>query len=150
MERLTTRDMVWHQPGQPPGSMPVATRAADGGVDRPCVLVADDEAYIVEFLSILLEDEGFTVLRAYDGQQAWNLARERHPDLVISDVMMPKMNGLELLDRMRNSGNGLTGTPVIMMSAVTRDLRSERAAFLPKPFDIDHMLRLVATEMAAA
>lgn len=120
--------------------------------DRPskrlCVLVVDDEPNIVDFLCMLLEEEGYDVLRAYDGQQAWELARREHPDLVISDVMMPKMSGVELLDRLRDTRD-LECTPVILMSAVARPQRATDVAFLPKPFDIDHMLDLVVAELAA-
>lgn len=116
--------------------------------ESPCVLVVDDEAPIVEFLCILLEDEGFDVVPAYDGVQAWDLARRVHPDLVISDVMMPRMSGVELLHRLRRSGE-LGQTPVILMSAVTRPQVSDQAAFLPKPFDVDRMLGLVNANLAA-
>ena len=126
-----------------------AQRAAssDAG-DAACVLVVDDEAPIVDFLRALLEDEGFEVLRAYDGEQAWELARRARPDLVISDVAMPRMSGVELLRRLRRSGE-LGQTPVILMSAVTRPKVDERAAFLAKPFDVDRMLGLVSAQLVA-
>ncbi len=117
--------------------------------DHSCILVVDDEADIVDFLAVLLEDEGFTVLRAYDGQQAWELALAAHPKLVISDVMMPRMTGLELLDHLRGSADALSRTPVILMSAVGRRVERESVTFVPKPFDIDRMLSLVTTELAA-
>lgn len=119
--------------------------------DEPetAVLVADDERYIVDFLSILLEEEGFRVIRAYDGEQAWHLAVTEHPALVISDVMMPRLSGLELVERMRASGNGLSKLPVILMSAVTRDVARPDVTFVPKPFDIDQMLTVVSTELSA-
>jgi DNA-binding response OmpR family regulator len=114
------------------------------------VLVADDETYIVDFVSILLEDEGFRVIRAYDGEQAWRLAQSEHPDLLISDVMMPRLSGLELLHRIRSSQNGLASTPVILMSAVVRDAPTVDAAFLPKPFDIERMLDAVSDQLDIA
>ncbi len=117
--------------------------------DRPAsVLVVDDERYIVDFVGILLEEEGYAVVRAYDGQQAWELARRHRPDLVITDVMMPRMNGFELLRRLRESRE-LGQVPVILMSAVARPDGPSGAHFLPKPFDIDRMLDLVTTELAA-
>ena len=53
------------------------------------ILIADDEEFIVDLLATLLEDEGFTVLRAYDGAQALAIAERERPDLILSDVMMP-------------------------------------------------------------
>ena len=114
----------------------------------PCVLVVDDEAYIVDFLCMLLEEEGYDVLRAYDGQEALELVRLQHPDLVISDVMMPKMNGLELLDRLRASPDDASPA-VILMSAVSRMADMTDVQFLAKPFDIDRMLEMVTAELAA-
>jgi CheY-like chemotaxis protein len=135
----------------PPPSHPDPSDAGQGippGI-MPAVLVVDDEAFIVDFLAILLEDEGFRVLRAYDGEQAWRLAQAEHPSLIISDVMMPRMTGLELLERLRSSGDGLARLPVILMSAVARGTPRADAAFIPKPFDIERMLSLVSRELAA-
>ncbi len=132
-----------------PGHSSHVAVASKGTGNAPCVLVVDDEAYIVEFLCLLLEEEGYRVLRASDGRQAWDLARQARPDLVISDVMMPGMSGLQLLDRLRNSTD-LAATPVILMSAVLRTLESKGVPFVPKPFDIDQMLDLVSVELSAA
>lgn len=123
--------------------------ASKGAGEAPCVLVVDDEAYIVEFLCLLLEEEGYRVLRASDGRQAWEVVLQARPDLVISDVMMPGMSGLQLLDRLRTSAE-LASTPVILMSAVSRSVDSDRVLFVPKPFDIDQMLDLVSVELTAA
>ena len=123
--------------------------ASKGAGEAPCVLVVDDEAYIVEFLCLLLEEEGYRVLRASDGRQAWEVALQARPDLVISDVMMPGMSGLQLLDRLRTTAE-LASTPVILMSAVSRSVDSDRVLFVPKPFDIDQMLDLVSVELTAA
>jgi CheY-like chemotaxis protein len=122
--------------------------AAGPHLRGPCVLVVDDERYIVDFVGILLEEEGYRVLRAYDGQEAWDLVRTATPDLVISDVMMPRMNGLELLRRLRESRE-LGRIPVILMSAVTQLDAASEVRFLPKPFDIDRMLELVTAGLAA-
>lgn len=127
---------------------PAAVASKSTG-SAPCVLVVDDEAYIVEFLCLLLEEEGYRVLRASDGRQAWDVARQARPDLVISDVMMPGMTGLQLLDRLRSSTD-LATTPVILMSAVPRSLETPGVSFVPKPFDIDQMLDLVSGELTAA
>lgn len=140
----------WEAGTFPPPAAPEQQRVSGTGPCscEPCVLVVDDERYIVDFVGVLLEEEGYRVLRAYDGQEAWELVRSTTPDLVISDVMMPRMNGLELLRRLRAS-HELGGIPVILMSAVTRLEAASEARFLPKPFDIDRMLELVTAELAA-
>ncbi len=111
--------------------------------DRLTVLVADDEVHIVEFLALLLEDEGYQVLRAYDGLRAWELTERYRPDLVISDVMMPGLNGIDLARRIKHAHNG-SAPPIVLMSAVTDLENVPGVRFLPKPFDIDHILELVA------
>ena len=115
-------------------------RAAPQG--RTTILVADDETHIVDFLSIVLEDEGYRVLRAYDGQQAWDAINRERPSLVLSDVMMPLLGGVELVKRLRSTAR-FARMPVILMSAGLRQLPGLDVAFLPKPFDLDQVLRLV-------
>jgi CheY-like chemotaxis protein len=63
---------------------------------KPVVLVVDDEKVIADTLSIILSKSGFTALTAYDGASALEIAAEHIPDLLISDVMMPGMTGIEL------------------------------------------------------
>lgn len=75
------------------------TARADNG--RPVVLVADDEADIVDLVAFDLEAEGYEVICAHDGEEAMRLARERRPDLALIDVVMPKLNGYEVTRRIR-------------------------------------------------
>ena len=112
------------------------------------ILIADDEDYIVDLVAILFEEEGYRVLRARDGGEALALAERERPDLVVSDVMMPHLTGLELARRLRERQNGY-GPPIILCSAVPppRDL-PERTTYLPKPFDIDQLSNLVAELLA--
>jgi DNA-binding response OmpR family regulator len=111
---------------------------------RPArILVVDDEPQIVEFLCVLLEDEGYRATRAYDGADALEKVRGDRLDLVITDVMMPRLTGLQFVQRLRENLNG-TCPPVILMSAVTRLHEAPGVRFLPKPFDIDRMLDLVS------
>jgi CheY-like chemotaxis protein len=113
----------------------------------PRVLVVDDERQIVELLAALLEDEGFEVARAYDGEEGWRRAVRDRPDLVISDVSMPRLDGMQLLARIRTT-RALRDTPVILMSAAERELPKDEARLVPKPFDIDVMLSLVQRSVA--
>ncbi|MBA2519195.1 MAG: response regulator [Chloroflexia bacterium] len=117
------------------------------GTASPAILVVDDEPYIVDVIAFLLEDEGFRVLRAYDGEQAWGIVSTRCPDLIISDVYMPRLNGLDFLKRLQQRPP-LSYIPVILMSAARRDLIVPNAAFVAKPFDLDRMLSLVNAALA--
>lgn len=77
------------------------------------VLVVDDEAQIVRVLQGYLEKSGFTVLTAYDGLEALRLARQERPDLVILDLMLPGMDGIDVCRTIRQE----SGVPVIMLTA---------------------------------
>ena len=69
------------------------------------ILVADDEKDIVELVAFNLEREGFAVSRAYDGQKALEMVNREKPDLVILDLMMPEMPGMEVCRRIRAPGD---------------------------------------------
>lgn len=103
------------------------------------VLIVDDERHIVDLLDDLFRDEGYRVRRAYDGLAALAALDREMPDLVIADVMMPRLDGLTLYNRIRERTRHL---PVILMSAAVTP-RSIDATFVPKPFDIDILLDLV-------
>ncbi|HVL23985.1 MAG TPA: response regulator [Thermomicrobiales bacterium] len=111
--------------------------------DQAVVLVVDDERYIVDLLTDLFQDEGYEVQRAYDGVAALDVIDRRMPDLVVADVMMPRLDGLTLYNRIRERTEEL---PVILMSAAVTP-RSLDATFIPKPFDIDALLQLVEEKL---
>lgn len=110
---------------------------------RPCVLVVDDEAAVLHMVREILEDEEFSVLTAGDGREALALALRSRPDLIITDLMMPVMNGRTLRERLR--GERLTASiPVLLMSAAYRPQPGDDfAAVIGKPFDIDQLLSQV-------
>ena len=105
-----------------------------GDTDR-CVLVVDDDAVLRRVVRAVLEADGFQVLEAADGEQGLELAAEDHPGVVILDVMMPGMDGVEVCRRMDH-----TSTRVLMLTAlgdVTTEVASMEAGargFLTKPF----------------
>ena len=78
-----------------------------------CVLVADDDREIVKAIEILLGKEGYRVLKAYDGMQALDLLMAETVHLVIMDVMMPRLDGLSAVMRIREKRN----IPIIVLSA---------------------------------
>ena len=83
---------------------------------KPTVLVIEDDPDIVEVVTYNLEREGFTVLSATEGEDGLAQARNRHPDLILLDVMLPGMDGLEVCRRLRGEPR-LCTVPVIMLTA---------------------------------
>lgn len=113
------------------------------------VLVADDERDIAGFLQMTLEMHGYQVQAVYDGREAWELAKRTLPDLVILDVMMPRMTGLEVLTRLRTNPD-TAEIPVVMLTAKASDAdvwdgwQAGASYYLTKPFDLDELLRYLA------
>ena len=91
-------------------------------VDRPqpVVLAADDDEDILELVAFRLERSGYTVLKARDGEEALQVARESLPDLAVLDVMMPKLDGFEVTRRIRSDG-ATKDMPVILLTARAQD-----------------------------
>jgi two-component system alkaline phosphatase synthesis response regulator PhoP len=81
------------------------------------VLVVDDDAKTVELVKLYLKRDGYRVLTAYDGIEALRLAREGHPDLIVLDLMLPGIDGLEVCRTLRSESD----VPVIMLTAKTTD-----------------------------
>ena len=83
------------------------------------IMVCDDDRSIVESLEIYLQQEGYNVIKAYDGVQALNLMKQNDVHLIIMDVMMPKLDGIRATLRIREESN----IPIIILSAKSRRLR---------------------------
>ena len=111
------------------------------------ILIADDEAEVVQLVRMILEWEGYTVVAAADGLETLERAEIDKPDLILLDVRMPKMSGLTVLEHLARSETA--SIPVIMLSVVTTqpDVRSAlqrgAVAYLTKPFELKEMTRLV-------
>ena len=112
----------------------------------PVIAIVDDDVYIGDMLEELLRREGYGVLRAYSGTEALMLLEDRRPDLILLDLMLPGLNGEEVLPH-------LTGIPVIVLSAraAVEDkvdlLRGGAADYLTKPFDTRELLARVAVQL---
>ncbi len=112
------------------------------------ILVVDDEKDIVELVAFNLEREGFTVFRAYDGQKAWERVNKEKPDLVILDLMMPEMPGMEVCRRIRRQETTAL-LPIIMLTAksdpIDKILGLEIGAddYITKPFHIRELIARV-------
>ena len=115
----------------------------------PLILVVDDEAAIRDVLAAFLEDEGYAVRTASNGRVALDLIARERPDLVLTDVMMPEMDGVEVARRLAAAPD-LANIPVVLMSAaVAAQVAPPVAAFLPKPFGLDDVLAAVARAFGA-
>jgi len=110
------------------------------------ILIVDDESDIREILGDLLADEGYRVHCAADGQEALDYLALHDPDLIISDIRMPRVHGLELVQRLRKRGRA---TPVVLISTwVPPTMPGVR--FIPKPFDLDDIMAAVKHSLAGA
>src|SRR5579862_142410 len=112
---------------------------------NPVVLVADDEPSMLELVAQHLktmDDPKLEVIEASDGDQAWQLAREHLPDLVVLDVMMPGMSGWEVCRKIREDV-ALAHTGVVMLTGIGENLNQMTSplygadAYIDKPFEFD-------------
>jgi len=114
----------------------------------PRILLVDDEPGLRTAVQAYLEDEGFQVTTAIDGEEGWEKAQKMIPDVIISDVMMPRCDGYGLLKKIR-ADERLGGTPVIFLTAkgMTADRTQGYQAgvddYMPKPFDPDELVARV-------
>jgi DNA-binding response OmpR family regulator len=117
----------------------------------PTILIAEDELSIATLLRDTLEDEGFTVLLAQNGQEALNLLHTTRPALVVTDVMMPLVDGLTLC-RTIQANPAYQAIPVIVMSAVaSHAVNGCRAlAFFKKPFDLQNVVDTITNLIGRA
>ena len=121
--------------------------------EKQLVLVVDDDPDLVESVSMKLESENFNVTKAYDGVEAWDKIKEERPDLIILDVMMPRKNGYELCDELKNSEE-YKGITVVLLTAVADAVTSTSFThmdgkttladdFIPKPIELDRLMEMV-------
>jgi len=112
------------------------------------VLIVDDEEYIVTSLEYVMKSAGYEVEVAYDGEQAIEKVKETAPDLLILDVMMPKLDGFEVCEKIR--ANPLwESIRIIMLTAKGRDSERDKGislgadAYMTKPFSTRDILKRV-------
>ena len=113
------------------------------------ILVVDDDIPILDMLTEMLEDCGHTTLRAINGKQALALAKQHHPDIIITDVMMPIMDGYELLKAVRSIPS-LARTAVVLASAGVAKLKPMAQplrvdGYVQKPFSLSQIEALIET-----
>lgn len=117
------------------------------------VLVVDDDPAILQLVALNLELEGYDVLRATTGPEALEIARDRAPQMVVLDVMMPGMDGYAVCEALRDDQT--TGeVPVVMLSARTSASDQQRALnagavdFVTKPFDPLDLIAVIERHLA--
>ena len=109
------------------------------------ILIVDDEKDIVETLSFMLKAKGFECIHAYDGEEGLALAKSQMPNLVILDVMMPKINGYKIC-RLLKFDNKYKSIPIIMVTARSQEedkvIGEETGAdeYITKPFEFSDVL----------
>jgi CheY-like chemotaxis protein len=115
--------------------------------DKKTILIMDDDLALQTVLEIALRESGYEVVLANDGQEGIEKLKTLSPDLVISDIMMPHMDGVETFQHIKEQLQD-NGIPIFIMTALNRkpwfaDLEAEGAVIIQKPFEIDQLLRLV-------
>jgi DNA-binding response OmpR family regulator len=121
-------------------------------MERELILVADDDAHIVELVSMYLRREGFRVEAAADGAETLRKVKERHPDLLILDILMPGPDGLQVCRTLRRRSN----VPIILLTARTSDidkiagLRFGADDYVTKPFNPDELVARVEAVLRRA
>lgn len=120
---------------------PVAEKqVVDKTGNKMSVLIVEDHDYLREFLKSAMQDS-FNIYLAEDGEEAWEIVQKENPDLIVSDIMMPKMDGFELCEKVKS--NFLTAhIPVILLTALAGKAQQMRGLglgaddYLTKPFDV--------------
>ena len=117
--------------------------------DQKTILIVDDEQPIREILVYNLKKEGYNTIEASDGITALNIALEKYPDLILLDIMLPKMDGLSVCKRIKNSYN----VPILMLTAkdseIDKILGLELGAddYITKPFSVRELIARVKANL---
>ena len=107
---------------------------------QPMVLVADDDEDIRELVAFRLAACGYRVVTASDGEQALRIALDERPDLAVLDVMMPRLSGIEVTERIRASGGETRSVPIVLLTArvqeddISRGFEAGADDYIRKPF----------------
>jgi two-component system, OmpR family, response regulator VicR len=121
------------------------------------ILMADDDPDVVDVVSILLEDEGYQMVTAKDGAEALEKIESENPDLIILDLLMPRVDGFAVIKKLRDPENERwSRIPVVILTSVRKEVSNRRYeletkrpmsfdAYLEKPADQDELLRIVAS-----
>ncbi len=116
-------------------------------MNKACVLVVEDHQDMIDLMQLVLEGEGFYVAVATDGEQAIEMLTQFRPAIIITDLMMPKTTGVELIRHVKSKPE-LADIPIVAMSAARSGEMSEAKAAgaveaLTKPLDFDYLVELL-------
>jgi len=112
------------------------------------ILVVDDEVDLVETIRFSLELEGYEILVAYNGEEALNQARKENPDLILLDLMLPKLDGYKVC-RLLKFDERYKHIPILMLTAKTQEkdkatgMETGANEYITKPFDMDELMKKV-------
>jgi len=113
------------------------------------ILVADDEPALLRLMDFVLAKQGYLLLTATNGEEALDLAREHRPDLIVLDIMMPRMDGYRVAETLR-ADETLARIPIIMLTAKAQEEDIQRGLavgvdrYVTKPFSPEHLVEIVA------
>jgi two-component system, OmpR family, alkaline phosphatase synthesis response regulator PhoP len=113
------------------------------------ILVVDDEPALLRLMAFLLQRKGYGMLTATNGEEALHVIREQRPDLVLLDIMMPRLDGYEVAEAIR-ADPATAEIPIVMLSAKAQDEDIERGlaagvdSYITKPFDPEKLAEIVA------
>ncbi|WP_297099940.1 two-component regulator propeller domain-containing protein [uncultured Draconibacterium sp.] len=115
-------------------------QAADKRGNKMTVLIVEDHEYLREFLQSAMQDQ-FNICLAEDGEEAWKIIQKKHPDLIVSDIMMPIMDGFELCEKVKSNFE-TAHIPIILLTALAGKAQQLHGLgigaddYLTKPFDV--------------
>ena len=113
------------------------------------VLMADDELDVLEIMARKVEAEGYSVIKASDGEEAWSRIESESPDVILLDLTMPKMDGFSVLKNLRENPPGKKWQPVIIVSArdeledMQKSFSMEADHYITKPCQLLDILRIL-------
>ena len=119
----------------------------------PLILICDDDPVVHESLGLYLSSEGYEHQSAYDGQQALDMFESLHPDMIVLDLMMPRMDGYELTEQLRRGGSDI---PILMVTAKEKPVDKRRGFligtddYMVKPVDEEEMILRIAALLRRA
>lgn len=119
-------------------------------MSRPLVLVAEDDFNVRLTLEIVLEDAGFEIMLAADGEEALRAARASTPDVILLDQIMPKLDGKQVLHALRQD-EATRNVPVLVLSGMERGVPDDwpGAQFVGKPFSPEELVRRIRAVLPA-
>jgi len=116
------------------------------------ILIVEDDLTTVQLIEFLLKKNNFEVLVAYNGVEALQISKEEKPDLILMDVMMPKMDGIEAIKKLQEDKN-TQDIPIVILSAlgqemdVMRGLEAGASGYIVKPFSSKELLDEIKAEL---